>query len=76
VKRKIKRHHWGWIVGFALIAIVLAAPIDIFVSFVLQAKQKVEITKGLIETITTTTKAATSLVVALSALLFYKVMRK
>jgi len=76
VPRKLKKHYWGWIVGLMLITIVLVAPIDIFVAFVLQAKEKVEITKDLIDSLTATTKAATTLVIALAALIFYKVMKK
>lgn len=76
MKRRFKKQHWGWIIGLTLIALVLAAPIDVFIAFVLETRQKVEITKGLIESLTNTTKAATSLMVALAALIAYRVMKK
>lgn len=75
MRRKFKKR-WAWIVGLALITLVLAATIDLFIAFILQTQQKVEITKGLIESLTTVTKTATSLVVALAALIAYRVMRK
>lgn len=75
MKRKIKKR-WCWGAGLALVALVLVAPIDIFIAFILQTQQKVEITKELIESLTTTTKAATSLMVALVSLVFYRVMKK
>lgn len=75
-RRRFKRHHWGWIIGLALITLVLIAPIDVFVAFVLETRQKVEITTGLINSLTSTTKAATSLMVALAALIFYKVAKR
>jgi len=75
VRRKAKRR-LVWVVGSALVTLVLVAPIDVFIAFILQTQQKIEITKDLIESLTTTTKAATSLMVALAALVFYRAMKK
>ena len=76
MKRRFKRQHWGWIIGLTLITLVLVAPIDLFLAFILQTRQKIEVTKELIESLTAATKTATSLVVALAALIAYRVMKK
>ena len=75
MKRKVKKR-WAWIIGLVLITLVLVAPIDVFIAVILQTQQKVEITRGLIESLTTATKTATSLMLALAALIAYRVMKK
>ena len=40
------------IVGLVVITLVLAAPLDLFVAFILETQKKVEITKDLIESLT------------------------
>jgi len=75
VRSKIKKHNWGWIVAVVIIVAILLIPSAELQEFVEDADHKFTILQKLILTITDTTKAATSFVVAVLALIFYKVTK-
>ena len=82
-KRKIKKHHWSLIAGSALIAAILLSPVNLFIAFILATKQKlaatgelVETTGELIQSLTITTKAATSLIIVIATLVTTWLLRK
>ncbi|KKL89956.1 hypothetical protein LCGC14_1909510 [marine sediment metagenome] len=75
-KRRIKRQHWGWIAAATVILLILAIPLDVFVRLVYETQQKVAITEELLITLTGTVKVGASLMTAVAALIFYKVVKK
>ena len=59
-----------------IILIVLAVPLDVFIRLVYETQQKVAITEELLITLTGTVKVGASLMTAVAALIFYKVVKK
>ncbi len=75
MRRRVKKRHWGWIIGTGVVLLVLAMPLDLFVKLIYETQQKVEITEALLVTLTEMTKAGIVLISALAALIFYKVIK-
>ena len=76
MKRKVKKHYWGWIIAAVIAVLVLAMPLDIFVKFIYETQQKAAITENLLITLTGTAKAGMVFLSALAALIFYKMVKK
>lgn len=84
MKRKLKNHHWGLIIGLtALVVIVLAVPVEWYVEFILGTQKKIVVTNeladdlsALITSLTAMAKLTLGLVVAFFALILYIVMKK
>ncbi len=60
----------------AVIIIVLAVPLDVFVRLAYETQQKAQITEELLITLTGTVKTATTLVVAAAAFIYYRTVKK
>ena len=76
MKRKVKKHYWGWIIAVGTTLLVLVMPVDLYISFILQTKQKVEVTEQLITDLTLAVEAGYALLAGIAALIFYKVVKK
>jgi hypothetical protein len=66
---KVKKHHYGWIIAAVIVVAVLAVPLEVFVQFVYETRQKAEITEGLLKTLTV-------FLSALMALIIHKVFKR
>jgi len=75
VRRRIKKHNWGWLVAGVVILILLAVPLDVFIRLAYETQQKAQITEELLITLTGTVKAGAVLLTALAALIFYKAVK-
>ena len=75
MRRRIKKHNWGWLVAGVVILILLAVPLDVFVRLAYETQQKAQITEDLLITLTGTIKAGAVLLTALAALIFYKAVK-
>lgn len=60
---------YGWIAAGAILVAILACPLDIFVAFILQTREKIEITETLIHDLTALSKAGLIFVLAVLAVL-------
>ena len=76
MKRRIKKQHWGWVIGGGVIVLLIATPLDVFVRLAYETQEKAEITEDLLVTLTGTVKAGAVLMTALVALIFYKAVKK
>ena len=76
MKRRIKRHYMGWIVAGGIGLIWWVLPLDIFIRLFYEAKVKAEITEDFLLTLTGTAKAGGLLLVAATALVYHKVVKK
>ncbi|KKL78076.1 hypothetical protein LCGC14_2028430 [marine sediment metagenome] len=75
MRRRIKKHNWGWLVAGVVILILLAVPLDVFIRLAYETQQKAQITEELLITLTGTVKAGAVLLTALAALIFYKAVK-
>ena len=76
MRKRIKKQHKGWLVAGAVILVLLAVPLDVFVRLVYETQQKAAITEELLTTLTGTVKAGAVLMTAVLALIFYKAVKK